>query len=86
MVATVSAFLGPIAALLYETGRLRVFRNDHPGDAWAVAAVAALAVGVAVVAKFKAGRTAAVASMIVNGAVLALYAFVAAFFTLGGSR
>jgi hypothetical protein len=86
IVAAVSALVGPAAALLYENGRLRVFRNYHVGDAWFVAAVAAVGVGVAVVAKFRGAKVAAVVSMIANGAILALYAFIAAFFTLGGSR
>jgi hypothetical protein len=51
-----------------------------------VAAVAAVGVGVAVVALFRGAKAAAVVSMIANGTVLTLYAFIAAFFTLGGSR
>jgi hypothetical protein len=86
IVAAVSALVGPAAVLLYENGHLRVFRNYHVGDAWFVAAVAAVGVGVAVVALFRRAKAVAVVSMITNGAVLALYAFIAAFFTLGGSR
>jgi hypothetical protein len=41
---------------------------------------------VAVVTKFRGAKVAAVVSLVVNAAVLALYAFVAAFFTLGGPR
>jgi hypothetical protein len=86
IVAAVSALAGPAAVLLYENGRLRVFSNYHVGDAWFVAAVAAVGVGVGVVALFRGAKAAAVVSMIANGTVLALYAFIAAFFTLGGPR
>ena len=86
LVAAVSALIGLAAALLYENGLLRVFRSYHVGDAWFVAAVAAVGVGVAVVAKFRGAKFAAVVSLVVNAAVLTLYAFIAAFFTLGGPR
>jgi len=86
VIATLSAFVGPAASLLYETGRLRVFTSWHVGDAWFVAAIAAVALAVTVVAKFRGAGIAAGVSMVTNGAILALYGFIAAFFTLGGSR
>lgn len=77
--------MGPAAAALYETGELAVFGGSL-GDTWlvALAGLAALALGLDGLRK--GARVLGALSVVTNGAVGALYGFLAAFFTLGGSR
>jgi len=84
-VAVGSMLLGPVAALIYESGGLRVF-TDLTNDLWLVVAIALCGVAVGTLSVFRRQRFLGVLSVVCNLAVATLYGFIGAFFALGGSR
>ena len=80
------SLVGPASALLYETGHLRVVPSDPTYSVWLVAIIGALGAGTGIAAFVRGARIVGAACLVGNGAVLALYGFIAAFFALGGSR
>lgn len=84
--AIVSAAIGPAAAALHEAGSLRIFPGEPLGDVWLVAAAAAVGAGVGILAFKHGARLSGIFAVVSNAIVLALYGFLAAFFSFGGSR
>ena len=82
---TVSLLIGPIAAALYEAGALTVFGGGL-GDTWVVALAGLGGVALGAYGFRRDTRILGALSVAANGAVGALYGFLATFFTLGGSR
>jgi hypothetical protein len=80
-----AGLVGPAGAALYEAGGLRVFA-DPLNDVWALVVIAAIGAAVGVFAFARGARIIGIACALSNGAVLALYGFIAAFFASGGSR
>ena len=85
-VALVGLLVGPGAAWLYETGQLDLFRAMPLLNVWFVVlgAVVGLCAGGAAVRRGHRWWGGLCVAM--NMAVLALYGFLASFFSFGGSR
>lgn len=84
--ALVGILAGPSSVWLYEAGQIDLFRAMPLLNIWIVVltAMTGLCLGVAV---FRRGRVwLGGVSLLVNTAVLALYGFLATFFSFGGSR
>ncbi len=84
--AVTGAFAGPAAALAYESGNLHVVSAGSLMDVWLVAAAAAVGAGLGVFAFTRGARLAGIVAFVPNALVMALYGFLASFFSLGGSR
>lgn len=82
----IGGLVGPAGALLYETGHFRFFTNNLLYDVWLLAVIAALSAGIGIVSCFRGARIIGMACFLSNSVVVVLYGFIAAFFTLGGSR
>ena len=82
----VGAAVGPVAVILYETGRLDLFRATPLLNIWLVVICGLLGVAVGVAAVRRRIILAGVICLITNAAVFGLYGFLAAFFSFGGSR
>src|SRR5690242_17426325 len=86
LTAGLSSFLGPAVAALYETGHLRIFPGAPMRELWLLVIVATFGVGIGALSIWIGSKVAGIVCFLTNAAVLALYGFIAAFFTLGGSR
>ena len=86
IIVMASCLLGPVSAMLYESGGLRVFPGDVTWGLWLLVAVAAVGTGIGVIGFRRGARIAGAACFLSNVAVLLLYGFIAVFFATGGSR
>jgi hypothetical protein len=86
LAAGIMSLAGPTVAGLSETGHLRFFASAPLLETWLVATIAALGVGIGIFAIFRGAKVAGVVCLLTSAPVLALYGFIAAFYTLGGSR
>ncbi len=84
--AVASSLIAPAAAAFYEAGRFRVFPESDLGNLWLVSILAAFGVSIGVFSVWRGAKFAGMVCFFTNTAVLALYGFLAVFFTLGGSR
>lgn len=71
---------GPVWSLYC---RDRLFATASLAEVWLLAVIAAFAVGIGVFAVWRGAKVAGMICFLTNAAVLALYGFIAAFFTLG---
>ena len=84
--AGIVSLVGPASAVMYETGHLRLFPADLMSNVWLVAFIGAVGAGIGIASFVRGARIVGAACLLSNGAVLALYGFIAMFFALGGSR
>ena len=86
LLSGIGSILGPVGAVLYETGHLRVSPGDPIHDIWLLVAVAGVGAGVGAVAFFRGAKISGLVCFLSNAVVFGLYGFIAAFFASGGSR
>lgn len=86
LAAGITSLIGPTGAALYETGHLHLFANAPLLEVWVLAALGALCAGIGALSIWRGAKVAGIVCFLTNAAVLALYGFVGAFFTLGGTR
>ena len=86
LIAGFAAFIGPTGAVVSETDRLHLFVKDPLIEMWVLTALGALGTCIGVLAVSKGARIAGAVCILTNAAVLVLYGFIAAFFTMGGTR
>ena len=86
LTAGITSLIGPAAAALYETGHFRLFPNAPLLEVWLLAVIACFGVGVGALSIWRGAKATGIVCLLANAAVLTLYAFVGAFFTLGGTR
>ena len=80
------SLVGPASAALYERGNLEFLPGDPIFHVWLVAFIGAVGAGIGIASFVRGARIVGAACLLSNGAVLALYGFIAMFFALGGSR
>lgn len=88
LVAGITSLVGPTCAALSETGHLRLFRSVNGAlfEMLVLAIIGALGVAIGAFAIWKGAKVAGIICLLTNGAILALYGFIAGFFILGGTR
>ena len=86
LAAGIASLAGPCSAAVSETGHLHFFASGPLFEMWLLAAIAAFGAGIGVLSIYRGAKVAGVVCLLTNAPVLALYGFIAAFFTLGGSR
>jgi len=86
LAAAIASLIGPACAYFYQMGYFPHRPNLLLLEVWLVAIIAAFGVGVGVLSIWKRAKIAGIVCVLTNAAVLALYGFIATFFTLGGSK
>lgn len=88
LIAGITSLIGPTCAALSETGHLELFQSVNGAflEMLVLAIIGAFGVGIGAFAIWKGAKVAGIICFLTNGAVLALYGFIAGFFILGGTR
>jgi len=86
LTAGIASLAGPSGAALSETGHLHLLASAPLLEMWLLATLAAFGVGIGVLSIYRGTKVAGMVCVLTNAPVLALYGFIAAFFTLGGTR
>lgn len=86
LAAGITSLVGPTGAALSETGHLHLFASAPLLEMWLLATIAVFGVGIGVLSIYRGAKVVGTVCLLTNALVLALYGFIAAFFTLGGTR
>lgn len=88
LIAGITSLIGPTCAALSETGHLELFQSVNGAllELLVLAIIGAFGVGIGAFAIWRGAKVAGIVCFLTNGAVLALYGFIAGFFFLGGGR
>jgi hypothetical protein len=71
---------------LYEFGHIDLFQDAYLLNLWVVVALAIAGVVVGIYAVARGALAFGLASLLLNSGIVALYGFLAVFFSLGGTR
>jgi hypothetical protein len=86
LAAGIASLVGPACAVLPYTDYLPAFLSPDLAGVWLLAAIGAISIGIGVFAFSKGSKVAGAICVLTNIPVLAYWGFIAAFFSMGGSR